>query len=162
MSRARLRPAFEWIAATAGAAAILVVPWAVVAILVTDSRTVRIGGALAIAASVGAAWLLVRLRRPASPWPTTLAVLVGAGLVVSALAVITFLGAWAMEPDACGSQPADTFEWLGLVGFYLAAGAWSLREGKRALWALPLGFTLGAAWFLGLVAAFPGPLNCGD
>jgi hypothetical protein len=127
-----------------------------------DSRSARVIAGVVVLVSVGAVCLLVRVRPESNS--AVIGPLVGGTLAVWVLAGVVILVASAINgsSDSCGSEPADAIGWIGSAVLYLGLGAWSLRAGRRAYWGLPVGFALGAAWLIGLAAAFPGPGGCGD
>ena len=157
-----MRTAFSWLVATAAAAAPVAAPYAALVLGFGDSRAARVIAGAVVLASVGAVCLLVRVRP--EPNNTVLGPLVGGTLGVWVLAAVAITVAYASSGStgSCGSEPADTIGWIGFLFVYLGLGAWSLRAGRRAYWGLPLAFALGAAWLIGLAAAYPGPGGCGD
>jgi hypothetical protein len=146
-----------WAAAMLAAAAVGT-PIAVVAVFAATAPTTRTIAAVAAVALVGGVWLLVRLRGRAVVAPFAAGAIAVWGLVAAGVVASLAL----VGTDACGSEPAQTIGWVGFAVLYLGGGAWALHAGRRAFWALPLAFTLAAAWLIGLAAAFPGPGGCGD
>lgn len=134
-----------WSAAALTAAALLALPYAVVAVLAAGDaagRLALLGASVAVLAVAA-----VRLWRP-------LAVLAAA--VASGLGAVVF---WFVVGAAgtCGdSGTAVAVEAAGAAAIALALGAWGVRGGRRVFWALPLGWLLAGAWIAAAAHLVPG------
>lgn len=59
--------------------------------------------------------------------------------------------------ETCGpGTAANAAEWTGAVLLGLGLGAWGVRRGAHALWAIPAGWLLAAAWVSGWAHVLPG------
>lgn len=138
MSRLR-----EWPPAVAAAAALYVFPYA-------------LGAAL----SGGGAWYVLLAADVLAL--AAVAVFLWSPLVVLAAAVVSGVFAaifWvgAASADTCGnSTTAEIVELAGGAVLALAVGAWGVRRGPRALWAIPVGWMVAGVWFVVWAHVIPG------
>ena len=84
-------------------------------------------------------------------------------LVVLGLAALVFVSlfvVWFAEIvlfDSCGeAHLASIVKGIGAGAVALTTGAWGIRGGRRAFWALPAGLALAGLWIAGVEHVWPG------
>src|SRR4051794_5058926 len=135
--------AFTWSAAVVTSAALYGFPYALVA---------GIGG--------GGAWYLL-LAFDLLVLAAVAVFLLSPLVVLAATVVSGIFGAifWFIvaAADTCGdSGTATTVEFAGGMTIALAVGAWGVRRGPRALWAIPVGWVLAGLWIAIWAHVIPG------
>jgi hypothetical protein len=134
--------ALAWGAAALAAAALLVLPWLIVAAFNGELRgwwiAVFVGCAAALVLHV---WLRPERASRAALW----LMLTEAALLIGLVGVTIEL----VATDSCGAGTAvNVVRWIGAPAIYLIGGAWGLQRPLRGLWALPLSAVLAGAWLV--------------
>ena len=94
--------------------------------------------------------LVVAAVRLWSPLVVLAAALLGAVGAVAFVAVTTF-------GETCGtSSLAQGVETAGGLALAVPLGAWGVRRGAHALWTLPAGWLVAAAWYVAWAHVIPG------
>lgn len=69
-----------------------------------------------------------------------------AACVASAAGTLLFSFVTALARTCGDGTAANVVEWTGAVALLLGIGAWGVRRGAAALWALPAAWLLAAGW----------------
>jgi hypothetical protein len=142
--------ALHWGAAALAAAALITVPWLVIAAF--DGA---VHGWWIAVLAVCAATLVVHVRlQPEHASRAALwLVLTEATLIVGMVGLL----AEKLGTDSCGGGlAANLVEWIGGSAIYLSGGAWALQRPLRGLWALPLATVVAGAWMAAAAHLVPG------
>jgi hypothetical protein len=142
--------ALAWGAAALAAAALIFLPWLIVATLNGDLH----GWWIAVLVGCAAALVLqVRLRPEPASRAALWLVLTEATLIIGLVGVTIEI----VATDSCNSGTAvNAVRWIGAPAIYLIGGAWGLQRPLRGLWALPLAAVVAGGWLVAASHIVPG------